>query len=150
MNVQNNDVRVHFTVNVPAGVQFAGHTVNGDVRAQQLTGDLALSTVNGSVLFSTTGQGRASTVNGSIRGEMGRADWTDTLKLSTVNGSITLTLPSGLDTELRASTVNGDITTDFPLTVSGRISRRHLDGTIGGGRVLSLSSVNGAITLKRS
>jgi hypothetical protein len=150
MNVQNNDVSVRFTVRVPAGVTFVGKTVNGEIEATRLNGDVALGTVNGSVTFSTTGGGRASTVNGSIRGQMGRADWPNTLEMATVNGSITLTLPPDLNTEVRASTVNGDISSDFPLTITGRISRRKLEGTIGGGgRVLSLDSVNGSITLKR-
>ena len=149
-NVQNNDVTVRFTVHVPAGVTFVGQTVNGEVEANRLNGDVDLSTVNGSVNFTTTGGGRASTVNGSIRGEMGRADWSDTLKMSTVNGSITLTFPATLNTEVRASTVNGDINSDFPVTVQGRVSRRKMEGTIGGGgRVLALDSVNGSITLKR-
>src|SRR5262245_38615581 len=150
MNVQNNDVTVHFTVRVPAGVQFVGKTVNGQVEATRLNGDLTLSTVNGSIEFSTPGTARATTVNGSIRGAMGRADWSDRLEMSTVNGGITLTLPSTLNTDVRASTVNGDISTDFPLTTSGRVSRRRLDGTIGaGGRTLALESVNGSITLRR-
>ena len=149
-NVQNNDVTVRFTVRVPAGVTFIGKTVNGDVEAMRLNGDVELKTVNGSATFSTTGGGRASTVNGSIRGEMGRADWSDTLGMSTVNGSITLTLPASLNTEVRASTVNGDLTADFPMTVQGRVSRRRIEGTIGGGgRLLSLETVNGSITLKR-
>lgn len=149
-NVQNNDVTVRFTVRVPAGVTFIGRTVNGDVEATRLNGDVVVNTVNGSATFSTTGGGRASTVNGSIRGEMGRADWSDTLEMRTVNGSITLTLPATLSTEVRASTVNGDLTADFPMTVQGRISRRRLEGTIGGGgRLLSLETVNGSITLKR-
>ena len=149
-NVQNNDVTVRYTVRVPAGVTFVGKTVNGDVEATRLNGDVAVSTVNGSVTFSTTGGGRASTVNGSIRGEMGRADWSDTLAMKTVNGSITLTLPASLSTEVRASTVNGDINADYPITVQGRVSRRRLEGTIGGGgRLLALETVNGSITLKR-
>jgi hypothetical protein len=150
MNVQNNDVTVRFTVRVPAGVQFTGRTVNGGVEAVRLNGDLQLATVNGSITFSTTGMARANTVNGSIRGEMGRADWSDRLEMSTVNGGITLTLPSTLSTEVRATTVNGDIDSEFPLTATGRIARRRIEGTIGGGgRMLSLDSVNGSITLKR-
>jgi putative adhesin len=150
MNVQNNDVTVRFTVHVPAGVVFAGRTVNGKVEAIGLNADVSLSTVNGSIKFSTTGSGHATSVNGSIDGEIGRADWSDTLAMKTVNGSITLTLPSNLSTELKATTVNGDISTDFPLTVTGTVSRRRLQGTIGGGgRELSLSTVNGGITLKR-
>jgi hypothetical protein len=150
MNVQNNDVTVRFTVRVPAGVTLIGKTVNGEVEANRLHGDVALKTVNGSVTFSTSGGARASTVNGSIKGEMGRADWSDTLEISTVNGGITLTLPATLNTDVKASSVNGDISTDFPLTVTGRINRRRLEGTIGGGgRLLSLETVNGSITLKR-
>jgi hypothetical protein len=150
MNVQNNDVTVQFMVHVPAGVQFVGKTVNGQVEATRLNGDLDLSTVNGSVTFSTTGTARARTVNGSIRGEMGRADWTDRLEMSTVNGGITLTLPASLSTEVRAATVNGDIDTDFPMTITGRVARRRIQGTIGGGgRMLSLECVNGSITLKK-
>jgi DUF4097 and DUF4098 domain-containing protein YvlB len=80
---------------------------------------------------------------------MGRADWTDRLALSTVNGGITLTLPSTTSADVHAVTVNGDIETEFPLTVT-RVDRRRIDGTIGGGgRTLSLDSVNGSISLKR-
>lgn len=151
MNVQNNDVTVRFTVRVPVGVRLIGTTVNGDVEATHLNGPITLATVNGSVNFSTSSSGRATTVNGTIRGELGRADWNDALEFSTVNGSIHLTLPSDLSTEVKAQTVNGDISTDFPLTVTGRISRRRLEGTIGsGGRTLSLETVNGGISLKRS
>ena len=120
---------MRFTVRVPAGVALVGKTVNGEIEATRLNGDVTLATVNGSVTFSTTGGGRASTVNGSIHGEMGRADWSDTLKMATVNG---------------------DISSDFPMTISGRISRRKVEGTIGGGgRLLALDSVDGSITLKR-
>ena len=47
--------------------------------------------------------------------------------------------------------MNGDIETDFPLTVTGKISRRKLEGTIGGGgRLLELSTVNGGIELRKA
>jgi hypothetical protein len=151
MNVRDNDVTVKFTVKVPAGVRFIGHTVNGEVEAQRLGGAVDLSTVNGSVNFSTSASGRASTVNGSIKGDLGRADWSDTLEFSTVNGSVVLTLPADLSTDVKAQTVNGDIATDFALTITGRWSRRRVEGTIGsGGRLLSIETVNGGITLKRS
>ena len=52
-----------------------------------------LHTVNGDVEFSTQSNGSVKTVNGSITGKLGRADWQDTLELKTVNGSITLLLP---------------------------------------------------------
>lgn len=152
MNVRDNDVKVAFTVKVPAGVRFAGRTVNGDVTTGSLSGPVAINTVNGSVEFSSSAYGEASTVNGSIKGTLGSSLWDGELTFSTVNGSITLDLPADTSTDVRASTVNGDITTDFPLTVSGRVSRRSVNGTIGGGsggRSLALKTVNGSVNLNR-
>jgi DUF4097 and DUF4098 domain-containing protein YvlB len=149
-NTENNDVTVDFEVQVPAGVEFHGKTVNGETSAEGLKADVRASTVNGSVRVTTTGLAEASTVNGSVYVEMGRADWPDELDFSTVNGKITLILPAKLDTEVRASTVNGDMESDFPMTVSGRFGPRRWRGTIGaGGRSLSLSTVNGEIRLRR-
>jgi len=151
MNVRNNDVSVDFTVRVPAGVRFYGRTVNGDVEAQNLTADVDVSTVNGSINVSTAGLVSAKTVNGSITAAMGRADWTDGLEFQTVNGAIELSLPASLSAEVEAETLNGDIQTDFPLTVTGRFSKRHLTGTIGGGgRELRLKTVNGSVHLRRA
>ncbi|HLZ45670.1 MAG TPA: DUF4097 family beta strand repeat-containing protein [Gemmatimonadales bacterium] len=150
-STENNDVVVDFDIQVPAGVEFDGQTVNGQMSAEGLKGDVRASTVNGTVRVSTTGIAEASTVNGSVYAEMGRADWTNDLEFSTVNGGITLLLPGKLDTDIRANTVNGDIETDWPLTVSGRFSQRRVHGTIGaGGRGLNLSTVNGEIRLKKS
>ncbi len=149
-NTNDNDVTVTFSVQVPNGVEFNGQTVNGEMSAEGLTGDVRASTVNGSVRVSTTGLAEASTVNGSVYAEMGRANWTNELEFSTVNGGITLTLPGKLDTEVRASTVNGDIESDYPLTVTGKFGPRRLRGTIGaGGRSLSLTTVNGEIRLRK-
>ena len=150
-NTENNDVVVDFEVQVPAGVAFTGRTVNGEMGAEGLKGDVKASTVNGSVRVTTTGVAEASTVNGSVYVEMGRADWTDELEFSTVNGGVTLILPAQLNTEIRASTVNGDLVTDYPLTITGRFGPRRMRGTIGaGGRTLSLSTVNGEIKLRKA
>ena len=150
-NTDDNDVVVDFTVRVPAGLHLDAHTVNGDVEALGLGGNVDAGTVNGGVEVSTTGWVEASTVNGSIRATMGRADWSGELEFQTVNGSITLQLPTTLNTEVRAQTVNGDLASDYPLTVSGRWGPRQLKGTIGsGGRELNLSTVNGGIKLRKS
>lgn len=143
-------MKVHFDVQVPAGVLFNGRTVNGEMSAEGMTADVKASTVNGSVRLTTTGLAEASTVNGSVYVEMGKANWTDELEFSTVNGRITLILPASLSTEVRASTVNGDMESDFPMTVSGRFGPRRWRGVIGqGGRTLSLSTVNGEIRLRK-
>jgi DUF4097 and DUF4098 domain-containing protein YvlB len=146
MSVRDNDVNVEFRVKVPAGVRFVGRTVNGGIEASGITADAEAHTVNGGVELDATGTARAETVNGGITARLGRADWTGALKLKTVNGGIAMTMPEGLSADVKASTVNGDIQTDFPLTVTGRISRRRLEGTIGsGGRLLELETVDGPV-----
>ena len=151
LGAKNNDVQVDFQVKVPAGVRFVGQTVNGGISASGISADAEAETVNGGVTLEAGGTTRARTVNGGIRARLGRTDWDGALKLSTVNGGIELTLPEGLNAEVKATTVNGDIETDFPLAVSGRISRRSLSGTIGtGGRQLELTTVNGGVALRKA
>ena len=150
-NVQNNDTNVNFTVRVPAGVRFTGKTVNGKVDAENLSADVEARTVNGGINVSTTGLARATTVNGSIRVVMGRADWSDELEFKTVNGGIDLSVPASLSAQVQVKTLNGDISTDFPMTVTGTFSKRRLNGTVGaGGRDLRLETVNGSVQLRRA
>jgi hypothetical protein len=151
MSTNDNDVSVQFTVRVPAGVRFAGRTVNGNVEAEGLDGDVQAATVNGGVRLSTAGQAEAETVNGSITASLGRSGGNSPLRFKTVNGAITVDLPESTSAQLRASTVNGEIETDFPLTVKGRFNSKSVSGALGsGGRELSLETVNGSIRLRKS
>jgi hypothetical protein len=150
MNVQDNDVTVDFTVEVPAGVDLVARTVNGAIEATGLGGNVRAHTVNGSVRMTTAGAAEAQTVNGSIDVTIGRTDWRETLAFETVNGSINVTVAGDLNSQVSASTVNGGINTDFPLTVQGRFGPRSVNGTVGsGGRLLQMKTVNGAIHLRR-
>lgn len=150
-NTHNNDVKVEWTVRLPDGVNLSAHSVNGDVTVRDVTGEVYASTVNGDVDVSTRGVAEASTVNGSIRAALGRADWTGTMRFHTVNGGITLEVPGNLAADIEAKTVNGSIDTDFPITVRGRFGSRTLRGTIGaGGRDLEIETVNGSIRLRKT
>lgn len=147
-STRDNDVKVDYTVKVPAGVRFAPRTVNGGVTATALRSDIDAASVNGNVKIGTSGLAHATTVNGSIEARMGVASWEGTLDFTTVNGSIDLTLPPGTGADVRASTVSGDLASEFPLTVNGRFGGRNMTGRIGGGgHELKLTTVNGAITL---
>ncbi|HUE81123.1 MAG TPA: DUF4097 family beta strand repeat-containing protein [Pyrinomonadaceae bacterium] len=151
MNVRNNDVKVDVALRVPAGVNFSGRTVNGEIVARSLASNVVLSTVNGSITISTSGYARANTVNGEIAATLGDTNWPDKLEFNTVNGGITLDLPQNISAEVKADTFNGAISSDFPLAVVNRVSRKHLSGTIGsGGRELILKTLNGSINLRRA
>ena len=145
----NNDVQVHFTVKVPAQVNFAGHNVNGDVEISDVLGEAQAHTVNGNVKVTASEQVDAHTVNGNIvatvtgvaRHPMG---------FHTVNGSIDLTLSGGASAQVSAHTVNGSLNTDFPITVKGEFGSRSLSGAIGsGGPEIKMNTVNGSVRLHR-
>jgi putative adhesin len=148
-NVKDNDVSVDFTVKVPARVSFVGKTVNGEISASQLTGNVVAKTVNGSIRISTTGYAEATTVNGEISARVGDAQWANAVNFSTLNGGINLDLPANLSTDVEAETLNGQINSDFPINLTSLKDRRHLRGRIGaGGRELLLKTLNGSINLR--
>lgn len=153
MSTHDNDVKVDFEIEVPAGVDLNAHGVNGDVRATGLTGLVRTSTVNGSIEVESRGVVSANTVNGSIDASMGSTDWPGPLNFHTVNGGITLRVPEGTRADVEVETVNGDLETDFPLTIQGRLrwGPKKLHGSIGGGgEELELHTVNGSIRLLRA
>ena len=145
---------IDFVVKVPAGVHFLGATVNGDVTAMDMPADAIASTVNGRVRVSAAGVVEASTVNGNIDAEMGRADPDHDLSFNSVNGSVTIRLPADFRARVRLSS-RGRVASDFPLESTGRQARHgptttRLEGEIGGGgEDLEVSTLNGSITLRR-
>ena len=146
--VRDNDVRVDFTVRVPAGVRFRGRTVNGDVRVRDLEGDVEARSVNGDVEVSTRGTAEARTVNGDVHAAMGRSP-EHPLELHTVNGGIELDLPDDADVDVEAEWVNGGLESDLPFHLVGRISRHRAEGRLGdGGPLLKLTTVNGSISIR--
>src|SRR5215831_6202035 len=151
MSTNNNDVRVEFTVKVPAGVHFIGRTVNGEVEAASLTSEVEAHTVNGKIRVSTSGWAEGQTVNGSIIARLGQTSGSRPAEFHTVNGGIDLELPPTINATLHASTVNGRISTDFPLMIRGKLTGREISGSIGqGGPQLNLRTVNGSINLHRA
>jgi Toastrack DUF4097 len=154
VGVRNNDVQVDFRIKVPAGVNFVGRTINGEISATSLASNVVTHTVNGSIKISTSGYAEAKTVNGEISATLGSANWAGSLEFKTINGEINLELPAATSAGVQASTFNGEITSDFNLTMLGKFSRKEVNGTIGnagdGGRALVLKTLNGSINLRRA
>jgi hypothetical protein len=149
-NSKDNDTRVDFTVQVPAGIGLLARTVNGSIDAEGLQSDTDGTTVNGSVSVSTTGSARATTVNGSINATMDRAVWPNGGKFTTVNGAVTVRLPASVNADVRLSTVSGGIQSDFPLQMANDPGPKHAEGVLGaGGQRLDVTTVNGGISLLR-
>lgn len=148
MSVKNNDVKVEFTVKVPAGVNLVARTVNGDVQAKEIQGDVNAHTVNGRVSATASGVVEGHTVNGDIDVTMGTAP-AKSLEFHTVNGSINIVMPQGSGAEMDAHTVNGKIESDFPMQVHGTLSPRNVKAKLGnGGAPLKLHTVNGSVKIR--
>jgi hypothetical protein len=161
------DVRVSFTISVPAGVRVSAGTVNGEMIVRNLTSDVRASTVNGRVevenaggeVHATTVNGtvdvttrggpvNASSVNGDIDVTMSSAPGNEAMKFRSVNGSVTLRMPESLNADLRMGTMHGSISSDYPVQLSGRFGPRRAEGTIGrGGRRIEIETVNGSVSL---
>ncbi len=146
--VRKNDVAVRFTVALPRGVHLDVSTVNGGLEVDGVSAPVNANTVNGRIAVSTSnGPIVANTVNGSIEANMQELAGGD-VKLTTVNGSVSAGLPHKINANIDAETVNGRVETDFTVKIMGKISPRHLRGTIGnGGSTLKLVTVNGSISL---
>lgn len=165
----HNDVEVDFTVRVPAGVNFHGAAVSGNVSATGLTGTVELTSVSGNVsgtgltgraefnsvsgdvvLETASGEASGRSVSGSVRATVrGRA--TAPLRFSSVSGDLTISLPRDIGADVEMNTVSGEMSSDFPLTLGagGRVRRSHMQARIGaGGRTLSLSTVSGDVRLR--
>jgi DUF4097 and DUF4098 domain-containing protein YvlB len=144
---RGNDVSVAFDVEVPTSAVFVGVTVAGSITATGLGEDVYATTVDGHIELSTDGQARGTTVNGNVTATIGQADWNRDLSFVTVNGNVTVRVPAETNAEVTAATVNGSVSSDFGLTISG--DGRLMTGTLGvGGRMLTLTTVNGNVALR--
>jgi DUF4097 and DUF4098 domain-containing protein YvlB len=147
LSTRDNDVSVTFDVEVPASAVLVAVTVNGNVTATGMGEDVYATTVNGNVDIATAGHARGITVNGNMSATIDRADWERGMSFITVNGNVTVRIPADTNCEVTGATVNGTVATDFPLTISA--DRRLIEGTLGdGGRLLTLTTVNGNVALR--
>ncbi|MEO8188973.1 MAG: DUF4097 family beta strand repeat-containing protein [Acidobacteriota bacterium] len=112
-------ITMQYEVVVPPGVLAILHTVNGEVRIEDLDGELDAQTVNGNVTVRGSRRGvRAQTVNGKIDVSAAAAPQGAVLDLKTVSGAVLLTLPKDARFDLSATAMNGSIVSTFSLTPS--------------------------------
>jgi DUF4097 and DUF4098 domain-containing protein YvlB len=109
-------VTTRYELVIPPGVKTELRTVNGEVQARDLDGELDLHSVNGNVRASGTRRSvAAQTVNGKVEIVAQALPPDAAADMQTINGTITLTLPKNARFDLSASTTNGRISSTFPL-----------------------------------
>ncbi len=152
------DVAVDYVVQLPAGVDFVGTMVTGDIEVEGVASNVSAMTVTGDVVVSTTETARANTVSGSMDIEMRELEGSQ--RFNTVSGDITLRLPANrlpanLDADVRFQSLSGDLDSDFDLDIAGDGKRQwigsNIRATIGDGtHRISLKTVSGDVNLKRA
>ena len=165
----DHQIRVNFTVSIPAGVRVKAGSGNGDVSVAGSTAEVMASSGNGRVTVegaegpveASSGNGdirvttslgpvEASSGNGSIDVSMDHLEGSPPMSFSTGNGRITVTVPEAFGAELESSTGNGHVTVDFPIQMRGRLDPSRIRGTIGkGGGRLVMSSGNGDLEIRK-
>jgi hypothetical protein len=149
---RRTQVNVTFHVRVPLRCRLALHTVNGEVHAIGIQGEVKLRSVNGNVSAEeTAGTVDAATTNGCVRMNVAKLGAADRLVGRTTNGCVEVTLPEKGDADVTLSTVNGKVWTDFPVTLKWGISGKRIRGTIGkGGAEIRAETVNGEVRLMKA
>jgi hypothetical protein len=148
--LSNSDIRVNYTVRVPAGAAFVAHTVDGNLSVDLPANAVTARTVNGQIMISAGSPANAATVNGSVLATLGSADATGPCTFATVNGSVDLIIPAEARASVRANTVWGYIGNDFGLQVHKAVVGAWMSGDVnGGGTELTLSTVSGSIHLRK-
>ena len=149
-----NDTRVSFTVQLPAGVAATLRTVNGSIEVNDVSSPIDAASVNGHVYISTSSYAQAKTVQGVIRVAMGSPSWpSGGLTFASVNGAIDITLPRSADAQIHAKTLNGLISSAVPLNMRRGQMRimNYADGTVGSGKSrLTITTLNGSIRVERA
>ena len=129
------------------------NTVSGDVKADRIAGSIEAETISGEAELMDVSQARALTIkvlSGNIN-YVGKLNKDGRYTFKSHSGDVNVTIPADSAFDLSSETFSGDITTDFKVAVSGRISKKELNGTVnGGGAELNLKSFSGDIKLKKS
>jgi hypothetical protein len=126
---------------------FDGDTGSGGIYLKQSApGDVKVSTGSGGIeLHNIEGALHARAGSGRVRID-GRQN--GTWDIDTGSGSIKIDLPDAAAFDLDAESSSGGINIDHPVTVQGKISKRHLRGTVrGGGDLLKIDTGSGGITV---
>ncbi len=165
----NKSVSVSYDIQIPNQTSLELITHNGAVRITDITGDVDATTHNGKttadnvsgtiVLTTHNGEVNCQQISGDtrLRTHNGGVDVVYSeeapsicdVSIVTHNGGIDFTSPPDFSARVDASTHNGSVHTDLPITVTGKVSKSKLTGTIGKGEgKLHLETHNGSIKVR--
>ena len=144
-------VRHEARLKLPKSVNLNVSSVNGKVDVGAITGEVGVNSVNGGVVVAQAGTAtQLSSINGGISVSLLRLG-EGGLRVHSVNGGVKIGLPSETNAEIDVHSINGGVKSDLPITIIGEVKHGQLRGRVGdGGPPISITSVNGGVTLQRN
>jgi hypothetical protein len=144
--------RISFSVFVPRSMEKIGiRTVTGTVSlaGMDYVDDVLAKTVTGSVTVGLSCRDcELSSVTGDIRADFEKIDDSVNIEASLTTGSVKIVLPDDFGGQVRLQTVTGSVYTDFPVTMTGRLKKTRINGSIGeGSSIIRAGTVTGSIRL---
>jgi DUF4097 and DUF4098 domain-containing protein YvlB len=142
---------VSYDIWAPSRTDLRLSSTNGGLSVEGIRGRLDLETTNGGIhLDAVGGDVVAETTNGTIDVGLYGTRWDgEGLRARTTNGGVKLRVPEGFNADVEASTTNGGLDFEFPVTIQGRINKRISTKLGNGGPLLSLSTTNGGVSVRR-
>lgn len=142
---------VNYYLNVPQSIKLKDIVGRrGNISISDFYGEAVIDLVSGEIKVENfSGSLTASVVNGSVKASLYDLRADDEIRITAKEGDIVVYLQPGVDARIEMSTPNGDIFSEFDLKET--LPAKKISAQIGGkdGALLSLSSLNGDIRIKK-
>jgi DUF4097 and DUF4098 domain-containing protein YvlB len=146
------------------------HSVDGEVKIEQVTGEFEIESVDGDVsLVNVSGTVVAHSVDGDITANLLTAALDKPMSFSSVDGDLDVTFPADLKANVRIKSDDGEVYTDFDIQLEPEAGRpqvednrskggsyrirvdKEIHGVInGGGPQIHFKSVDGDIFIRKA
>jgi len=147
---RSSDASADFEAVLPANVVVDAQTYIGSVEVDGLAAGVTVRALNGTVrALNVSGPLALSSINGDVRLVVDSLALTDSVRLTTINGSVHADLPATTEGNFDLRTTNGTVHSDLPLPAeASNRTRKHLSGQIGSAtRHVRLHTTNGRVVL---
>ncbi|MBK1876911.1 DUF4097 family beta strand repeat-containing protein [Pelagicoccus mobilis] len=147
--------KTDIVIRVPQRISMRLNSVDGDLRVDDVVGELDVSAVDGDVVLQEVEGGIvANSVDGDIRIILSDTGFKSPISMVTVDGHVHLVTPSNFHADFSASTIDGTFKSDLEYRVKGGGKNFwgdgvNMNGQFGeGGPPLSMKTIDGSIFVK--
>jgi len=127
-------------------------TVSGDITLENMRGSIDFETVSGDVELRAVSEAKVvkgNVLSGSIIYQ-GSINPDGRYNLKSHSGRVEMILPPDSAFDLEAKTFSGKVQSDFDITVSGKITKKQIQGVVnGGGAAVTLKTFSGNVYLRK-